>query len=143
MTDPSYVFFRESTERNEGPIGALGVPLTAQRSIAVDPRATPLGFPVFISTREPGRAQPLRRLTVAQDTGGAIRGVARADYFFGFGNQARNSARRMKERGQMWVLLPRGLRVAGVDTSLRLRSGAAPAPLPTCLVDDGYCSNDD
>lgn len=143
VTDPSYVFFRESTERNEGPIGALGVPLTAQRSIAVDPRATPLGFPVFISTREPGRAQPLRRLTVAQDTGGAIRGVARADYFFGFGNQARNSARRMKERGQMWVLLPRGLRVAGVDTSVRLRSGAAPAPLPTCLVDDGYCSNDD
>ena len=121
----------------------MGVPLTAQRSIAVDPRATPLGFPVFISTREPGQAKPLRRLTVAQDTGGAIRGVARADYFFGFGTQARNSARRMKERGQMWVLLPRGFKVSAVDTSVRLRGAPPPSPdeLPDCLVDDGFCSN--
>lgn len=143
ITDPSYVFFRENKVADEGPIGAMGVPLTAQRSIAVDPRATPLGFPVFISTREPGQAKPLRRLTVAQDTGGAIRGVARADYFFGFGTQARNSARRMKERGQMWVLLPRGFKVSAVDTSVRLR-GAPPLSteaLPECLVDDGFCGN--
>ena len=143
ITDPSYVFFRENKVADEGPIGAMGVPLTAQRSIAVDPRATPLGFPVFISTREPGQAKPLRRLTVAQDTGGAIRGVARADYFFGFGNQARNAARRMKERGQMWVLLPRGLQVSAVDTSVRLRGAPPPSPdeLPECLVDDGFCGN--
>ncbi|MDP3520443.1 MAG: MltA domain-containing protein [Hydrogenophaga sp.] len=143
ITDPSYVFFRENKVADDGPIGAMGVPLTAQRSIAVDPRATPLGFPVFISTREPGQAKPLRRLTVAQDTGGAIRGVARADYFFGFGTQARNSARRMKERGQMWVLLPRGFKVSAVDTSVRLRGAPPPSPdeLPDCLVDDGFCSN--
>ena len=146
ITDPSYVFFRENKEADSGPggpIGAMGVPLTAQRSIAVDPRATPLGFPVFISTREPGQAKPLRRLTVAQDTGGAIRGVARADYFFGFGTQARNSARRMKERGQLWVLLPRGLQVSAVDTSVRLRGAPPlkPDELPDCLVDDGFCSN--
>lgn len=146
ITDPSYVFFRETKEADSGPggpIGAMGVPLTAQRSIAVDPRATPLGFPVFISTREPGQAKPLRRLTVAQDTGGAIRGVARADYFFGFGTQARNSARRMKERGQMWVLLPRGLQVSAVDTSVRLRGAPPlkPDELPECLVDDGFCGN--
>lgn len=143
ITDPSYVFFRENKVADDGPIGAMGVPLTAQRSIAVDPRATPMGFPVFISTREPGQAKPLRRLTVAQDTGGAIRGVARADYFFGFGNQARNSARRMKERGQMWVLLPRGFKVSAVDTSVRLRGTPPPAPseLPDCLVDDGFCGN--
>lgn len=143
ITDPSYVFFRENKVADDGPIGAMGVPLTAQRSIAVDPRATPLGFPVFISTREPGQAKPLRRLTVAQDTGGAIRGVARADYFFGFGTQARNSARRMKERGQMWVLLPRGFKVSAVDTSVRLRGAPPPSPdeLPNCLVDDGFCSN--
>lgn len=144
ITDPSYVFFRETKEADSGPggpIGAMGVPLTAQRSIAVDPRATPLGFPVFISTREPGQARPLRRLTVAQDTGGAIRGVARADYFFGFGTQARNAARRMKERGQMWVLLPRGLQVSAVDTSVRVRGAPALTPddLPECLVDDGFC----
>lgn len=143
ITDPSYVFFRENKVADDGPIGAMGVPLTAQRSIAVDPRATPLGFPVFISTREPGKAKPLRRLTVAQDTGGAIRGVARADYFFGFGTQARNSARRMKERGQMWVLLPRGFKVSAVDTSVRLRGAPPPSPdeLPECLVDDGFCGN--
>lgn len=143
ITDPSYVFFRENKVADEGPIGAMGVPLTAQRSIAVDPRATPLGFPVFISTREPGQAKPLRRLTVAQDTGGAIRGVARADYFFGFGTQARNAARRMKERGQMWVLLPRGFKVSAVDTSVRVRGAPPPSPdeLPDCLVDDGFCGN--
>jgi len=143
ITDPSYVFFRENKVADDGPIGAMGVPLTAQRSIAVDPRATPLGFPVFISTREPGQAKPLRRLTVAQDTGGAIRGVARADYFFGFGTQARNAARRMKERGQMWVLLPRGFKVSAVDTSVRVRGAPPPSPdeLPDCLVDDGFCGN--
>ncbi len=107
--NPSYVFFREQPaglNDGEGPSGALGVPLTPERSIAVDPRHVPLGAPVFLSTSQPDSAIPLRRLVLAQDTGGAIRGVVRADLFWGFGNQAGNQAGRMKQQGQMWVLLP-------------------------------------
>ena len=85
-------------------MGALGVPLTAGRSIAVDPRTTPLGFPVFIST-----GGQLNRLMVAQDTGGAIRGPVRADYFWGFGPSAYEQASRMKENGRMWLLMPKTL----------------------------------
>lgn len=115
-TNPSYVFFRElASKSNEGdteqpgPLGALGVPLTAERSIAVDARHVPLGAPVFLSTMRPNTSTPLRRLMVAQDTGGAIRGVVRADFFWGFGAQAGNQAGRMRQSGQMWVLLPPGL----------------------------------
>lgn len=107
--NPSYVFFREQPaglNDGEGPSGALGVPLTPERSIAVDPRHVPLGAPVFLSTSQPDSAIPLRHLVLAQDTGGAIRGVVRADLFWGFGNQAGNQAGRMKQQGQMWVLLP-------------------------------------
>jgi membrane-bound lytic murein transglycosylase A len=107
--NPSYVFFREvKSQGNEGPQGAMGVPLTAERSIAVDPRLVPLGAPVFLSTTQPNASAPLRRLMLAQDTGGAIRGVVRADYFWGFGAQAGNQAGKMKQQGQMWVLLPPG-----------------------------------
>jgi membrane-bound lytic murein transglycosylase A len=84
------------------------VPLTPERSIAVDPRHVPLGAPVFLSTSRPDSAIPLRRLVLAQDTGGAIRGVVRADLFWGFGTQAGNQAGRMKQQGEMWVLLPPG-----------------------------------
>ena len=108
--NPSYVFFREvSAKSDEGPQGALGVPLFAERSIAVDPRQVPLGAPVFLATTQPGAATPLRRLVLAQDTGGAIRGVVRADFFWGFGEQAGNQAGKMKQQGQMWVLLPPGV----------------------------------
>ena len=108
--NPSYVFFREVPAKgNEGPQGALGVPLTAERSIAVDPRQVPLGAPVFLATTQPATALPLRRLMLAQDTGGAIRGVVRADFFWGFGAEAGNQAGRMKQQGQMWVLLPPGV----------------------------------
>ncbi len=109
--NPSYVFFREVPAKgneNEGPQGALGVPLTAERSIAVDPRNVPLGAPVFLSTTQPNTSIPLRRLMLAQDTGGAIRGVVRADFFWGFGPEAGAQAGRMKQSGQMWVLLPPG-----------------------------------
>ena len=109
--NPSYVFFREQPARGhdgEGPSGALGVPLTPERSIAVDPRHVPLGAPVFLSTSQPDSATPLRRLVLAQDTGGAIRGAVRADLFWGFGTQAGNQAGRMKQQGEMWVLLPPG-----------------------------------
>ena len=109
--NPSYVFFREvpsNGNENAGPQGALGVPLTPGRSIAVDPRHVPLGAPVFLSTTQPNSSAPLRRLTLAQDTGGAIRGVVRADFFWGFGPDAGSQAGRMKQQGQMWVLLPPG-----------------------------------
>ena len=108
--NPSYVFFRElDLPASEGPIGALGVPLTPERSIAIDPRSTPLGAPVFLAASQPNSNKPLRRLVLAQDTGGAIKGVVRADYFWGYGAEAGALAGRMKQTGQMWVLLPPGL----------------------------------
>jgi len=106
-SNPSYVFFRIS-ESAEGPIGALGVPLTAGYSIAVDPRFVPLGAPVFLATTMPLATQPLERLVVAQDTGGAIRGAVRADFFWGTGEAAGAQAGRMRQQGAMWLLWPRG-----------------------------------
>jgi membrane-bound lytic murein transglycosylase A len=105
-TNPSYVFFREMPNSKDGPIGALGVPLTPERSLAIDPRSIPLGAPVFLSTTRPNSSQPLNRLMMAQDTGGAIKGVVRADFFWGTGGDAGLRAGRMKQNGQMWVLLP-------------------------------------
>jgi len=104
--NPSYVFFREVPNSKEGPVGALGVPLTAERSIAVDPRSVPLGAPVFLATTRPNSNKPLNRLVLAQDTGGAIKGAVRADFFWGFGKEAGEQAGRMKQSGRMWVLLP-------------------------------------
>ena len=113
--NPSYVFFRELPARNngaeaatDGPIGALGVALTPGRSIAVDPRYIALGAPVFLATTWPNSDTPLARLMLAQDTGGAIRGPVRADFFWGFGAEAGALAGRMRQQGKMWVLLPRG-----------------------------------
>jgi membrane-bound lytic murein transglycosylase A len=105
-TNPSYVFFREVPNSQGGPIGALGVPLTAERSIAVDPRSVPLGSPVFLATTQPNTAVAMNRLVMAQDTGGAIKGAVRADYFWGFGKEAGERAGRMKQSGRLWVLLP-------------------------------------
>jgi membrane-bound lytic murein transglycosylase A len=107
--NPSYVFFKEEklTDVSKGPKGALGVPLTPQRSIAVDPQFIPLGVPVFLVTTHPGKEVPLQRLMMAQDTGGAIRNPVRADYFWGFGTEAGEKAGKMKQRGQMWMLFPR------------------------------------
>jgi membrane-bound lytic murein transglycosylase A len=107
-SNASYVFFRELPAATDGPPGALGVSLTARRSIAVDPRHVPLGAPVFISTTWPNTSRALNRLMVAQDTGGAIRGPVRADFFWGHGEAASREAGRMKQRLRMWVLLPRG-----------------------------------
>ena len=104
--NPSYVFFREVPNTPGGPVGALGVPLTAERSIAVDPRSVPLGAPVFLATTRPNSNRPLNRLVMAQDTGGAIKGAVRADFFWGFGKEAGEQAGRMKQAGRMWVLLP-------------------------------------
>jgi membrane-bound lytic murein transglycosylase A len=103
-----YVFFRELPAELPGPIGALGVPLTAQRSVAVDPAFVPLGAPVYVATTWPNSTRPLNRLMLAQDTGSAIRGPVRADFFWGFGADAAREAGRMKQTLRMWVMLPNG-----------------------------------
>ena len=105
--NPSLVFFRELPLNGSGPPGALDVPLTPERSIAVDPRVVALGAPVFVATTWPNEERPLNRLMLAQDTGGAIRGAVRADFYWGSGNDAGNLAGRMKQSGAMWVLMPR------------------------------------
>jgi len=105
-TNPSYIFFREAPGDPESPPGALGVPLTAGRSVAVDRRYTPLGAPVFLATTWPNSDRPLYRLMMAQDTGGAIKGPVRADFFWGMGDDAGIEAGRMKQPLKMWVLLP-------------------------------------
>ena len=112
-TNPRFVFFREmpSSEGtaavgSDGPIGALGVPLTPERSIAVDPSSIPLGTPVFLQTTRPMTNTPLNRLVFAQDTGSAIKGGVRADYFWGLGDEAGDLAGKMKQGGRMWLLFP-------------------------------------
>jgi membrane-bound lytic murein transglycosylase A len=107
--NPSYVFFKEEKlpDPKVGPKGSLGVPLTPQRSVAIDATQLPQGAPVFLSTTQPNSDIPMQRLVMAQDTGGAIRGAIRVDYFFGFGAEAAENAGRMKQRGAIWVLLPK------------------------------------
>ena len=109
--NPSYVFFREVTPDPaatvDGPLGTLGVPLAAGRAIAVDPRSIPLGAPVFIVTTWPLSTRPLNRLVLAQDTGGAIRGPLRVDFFWGFGEDAARQAGRMKQVARLWLLWPK------------------------------------
>ncbi len=101
--NPRFVFFKETL----GTVGALGVSLTSERSIAVDPQAMPLGAPVFLATTKPLSNQSLQRLVMAQDTGKAIVGGVRADYYWGSGDSAGEMAGRMKQNGRMWLLLPR------------------------------------
>jgi membrane-bound lytic murein transglycosylase A len=109
--NPSYVFFREirGLAPNEGPPGAFGVPLTPERSIAVDRSFIPLGIPVFIDVPHPVTGQPWRRTLMAQDVGGAVRGPVRGDVFWGWGAAAGEAAGRMRGRGTWWLLLPAGL----------------------------------
>jgi membrane-bound lytic murein transglycosylase A len=83
------------------------VPLTAGRSLAVDRADIPLGTPVFVATTDPVTGQPFDRLAIAQDTGGGIQGAAAAELFFGAGAQAEQTAGRMREPGQLYLLLPR------------------------------------
>ncbi|QVL44889.1 MAG: murein transglycosylase A [Methylophilaceae bacterium] len=107
-SNPSYVFFRELPAGLPGPLGALNVPIFAERSVAIDPKFIPLGAPIFLSTTEPNSNKPLKRLMLAQDTGGAIRGGVRADFFWGAGDAAGAKAGSMKQQGEIWVLLPKG-----------------------------------
>jgi len=103
--NPSYVFFRTLPDlpAEKGPIGAMGRSITTMRSIAVDPDYTKLGAPVWV---EKDGAGAFRRLMVAQDTGGAIKGAQRADIFFGTGDAAGDAAGTVKDGGRMLVLLP-------------------------------------
>ena len=110
-SNPSYVFFRELPAGLPGPIGALGVPISAERSVAIDPKFVPLGAPIFLSTTQPNSAKPLKRLMLAQDTGGAIKGGVRADFFWGAGNDAGAKAGAMKQSGKIWVMLPKGFKL--------------------------------
>ena len=112
-SNASFVFFREQPGDIPGPVGALGIPLTAGRSLAVDARVIPLGAPVFLSTTQPNSTQPLNRLMAAQDTGGAIRGAVRADFYWGSGDEAGAQAGRMRQPGRLWVLLPNGSSFSG------------------------------
>lgn len=115
-TNPSVVFFRELPEPpaappgepEAGPPGSLGVPLTPMRSLAVDRSVVPLATLVWLDTTHPVDARPLRRAMAAQDTGGAIAGSIRADFFWGFGADAERAAGLMRSRGRMWMLWPRG-----------------------------------
>lgn len=109
-SNPRYIFFREeSVDDNElGPIGAQGVPLSYGRSIAVDRTSIPYGTPVWIATQDPTNiTEPIQRLVLAQDTGNAIVGAVRADYFWGKGQAAGEQAGRTKQVLYMWTFLPR------------------------------------
>jgi membrane-bound lytic murein transglycosylase A len=108
-SNPRVVFFREEPLPDPlvGPRGAQGVPLTPRRSIAVDVLSIPYGASVWLDTTEPLTSTPLRRLVMAQDTGGAITGAVRADYFWGWGDDAEAQAGRMKQPLRLWVLWPR------------------------------------
>ena len=107
--NPRVIFFREEYLNNFdaafGPKGAQGVPLTPGRSIAVDPNSIPYGTPVWLASQ--GESVTLQRLVLAQDTGSAIHGAVRADYFVGWGASAGELAGQLKQNLQMWVLWPK------------------------------------
>ncbi|WP_207762402.1 murein transglycosylase A [Niveispirillum lacus] len=107
-TNPSFVFFRRL--EGEGPLGAQGVALTPGRSLAVDRTFIAYGVPVWLDTEDPVQTKTrVRRLMVAQDTGGAIRGPVRGDVFWGHGPDAEHRAGLMKSSGRYWLLLPKGI----------------------------------
>ena len=115
-TNPSFIFFREIPveDSQTGPPGAQGVALTPERSLAVDRAFMALGVPLWLDTTEPAETpdsgEPLRRLVLSQDTGGAIQGPVRGDFFWGFGRRAEEKAGRMKQPGRYYVLLPKSVR---------------------------------
>jgi membrane-bound lytic murein transglycosylase A len=102
----SFVFFQE--RKGAGPVGAAGTPLTAEYSLAIDPKFVPLGGLVFLDVEHPDTGAPaIRRLVVAEDTGGAIKGAIRGDLFWGTGQAAGGKAGRMKSRGRYYILAPK------------------------------------
>ncbi len=106
--NPSYVFFTLKDNPEDGPRGSLNVPLTAERSLAIDPKFIELGSPIWLSTTYPDdNSHKLQKLMLAQDTGGAIKGQLRADVFWGSGEHAEKMAGTMKQAGKMFVLRPK------------------------------------
>jgi membrane-bound lytic murein transglycosylase A len=110
QTNPRFIFFTELPEgrKDLGPVGALAVPLTKERSIASDPKVVPLGTLIFLDTSVPANGQPLQKVVISQDVGAAISGAVRADYFWGTGPEAERSASAMKQPGRLWMLWPIG-----------------------------------
>ena len=107
--NPSYVFFRTLDDNSDGPIGALGTPLMGEYAGAVDRHHITLGAPLFVATTHPETRHGLNRLIMAQDTGSAIKGAVRVDYFWGYGDEAGRVAGKMKHTGYVWQLLPNGV----------------------------------
>ncbi len=106
--NPRFIFFRElPADGSNSASGSLGIPLVAERSLAVDPTVIALGTPIFLSTTRPLSNQPLQRLMFAHDTGSAIKGKVRADFYWGVGAAAGELAGRMRQSGSLWVLLPK------------------------------------
>jgi membrane-bound lytic murein transglycosylase A len=107
-SNPRYVFFREEAlpDTAVGPRGAQGVALTGGRSLAVDPQSVPYGTPLWLDAIDPRDGSPLRRLAMAQDTGGAITGAVRADLFCGWGEAAEALAGRLRSPLRLWALWP-------------------------------------
>ena len=101
----SFVFFREliNLSESDGPIGAMGISVTDDRTLAMDPKFQPLGTPIWINKLG---AKPLHRLMIAQDVGSAIKGAQRADIFYGTGAEAGRVAGTTKDTGRMITLLP-------------------------------------
>jgi membrane-bound lytic murein transglycosylase A len=133
--NPRVIFFKEEAllQPQMGPRGAQGVPLTPMRSIAVDPQSVPYGTPVWLDTTEPLSNTVLQRLVMAQDTGSAIVGAVRADFFWGWGETAETQAGRMKQPLKMWALWPKEGPVAGMLAPL------PSAPTPVKAVDPAVC----
>ena len=111
-SNPSYIFFTVRDSTLPGPLGSLQVPLTAERSVAVDRKYIPLGVPLWLDTTLLKDGPTYRRLVLAQDTGGAIKGPLRVDVYFGQGTEAERLAGRMREQGRIYVLLPTQARTA-------------------------------
>jgi membrane-bound lytic murein transglycosylase A len=150
LKNRSYIFFRETAlDADDEPNGAQGVPLTAGRSLAVDPTQHVYGTPIWIDAKFPIKGETpedsFRRLMFAQDTGGAIRGAARADIYFGHGEGIGSIAGRIKQFGQFVVLVPKDVSVTTditiplpkarpremiADVAPTLAAKSKPAPLP-------------
>lgn len=110
LSNSSYVFFRFSpVDPNVGPKGAMAVPLTPQHSLAIDNKNLPYGVPIWLDADHPIQGQRLRRLLMAQDTGGAIKGVIRGDVYWGQGDKASQMAGPMKSKGHYYLLIPRNI----------------------------------
>jgi membrane-bound lytic murein transglycosylase A len=100
----SYVFFRPS--KNTDPVGSENIPLTPERSLAVDTHYLPLGAPLWLSTTLPD-SHAFQHLVIAQDTGGAIKGIVRGDIYWGASKAAAEVAGRLQSKGNYWILLPK------------------------------------